>query len=165
MTISPTSVSPVAQPWHAVYPDPKTTAPSISRAEVLKWFREGKRAGRDFVLVDLRRTDSEVIANHVTQGGTIRGSLNLPAQTIYSSLPTLYTVLSGGDVKQVVWYCGSCGGRGTRAAAWFADYLEKMQDSSMQSLVLEGGIKGWVASGTDYTEWMDEYDATVWARK
>ncbi|KAJ5723081.1 Rhodanese-like protein [Penicillium malachiteum] len=157
MTISPTSVSPVAQPWHAVYPDPKTTAPSISRAEVLKWFREGKRAGRDFVLVDLRRTDSE--------GGTIRGSLNLPAQTIYSSLPTLYILLSGGDVKQVVWYCGSCGGRGTRAAAWFADYLEKMQDSSIQSLVLEGGIKGWVASGTDYTEWMDEYDATVWARK
>jgi arsenical-resistance protein 2 len=27
---------------------------------LLQWFREGKQPGRDFVLVDVRRTDFEV---------------------------------------------------------------------------------------------------------
>ncbi|KAJ5650116.1 arsenate reductase (Arc2) [Penicillium longicatenatum] len=141
-----------AQPWHAAYPAPKCTAPVLSRLEVLKWLREGRK---DFVLVDLRRADFE--------GGTICGSLNLPAQTLYPSLPTLYSVLSGANVKRVIWYCGSCGGRGTRAAAWFADYIESQQDTALKSFALEGGIKGWVASGSEYTEWMDGYDASSWA--
>ncbi|KAJ5083757.1 hypothetical protein N7456_013184 [Penicillium angulare] len=148
------------QPWHAAYPTPKSTVPSISKVEVLNWLRDGRQSGKDFVLVDVRRTDHE--------GGTIRGSLNLPAQSLYPSIPTLYSLLSSGsgsgNVKQVVWYCGSCGGRGPRAAAWFADYLERQNDTTLQSLVLEGGIKGWAASGTEYTEWMDEYDANVWAK-
>ncbi|KAJ5647629.1 arsenate reductase (Arc2) [Penicillium lividum] len=152
MSTSNSATDTPAQPWHAAYPTPKSTAPAVSRVEVLKWLQEGRK---DFILVDLRRSDFE--------GGTIRGSLNLPAQTLYPSLPTLYTALAGGNVKQVLWYCGSSGGRGTRAAAWFADYLEN-QDTDLQSLVLEGGIKGWVASGKDYTEWMDGYDASVWAK-
>lgn len=47
-------------PWHAAYPAPRGAAPSISREELLQWIREGKQAGKDFVLVDLRRTDYEV---------------------------------------------------------------------------------------------------------
>lgn len=47
-------------PWHAGYPAPKTAAASLSRADLLQWFREGKQAGKDFVLVDLRRADFEV---------------------------------------------------------------------------------------------------------
>jgi arsenical-resistance protein 2 len=35
----------------------------------------------------------------------------------------------------------------------------------MQSLILEGGIKGWAAAGPEYTELMDEYDANVWTKK
>lgn len=46
-------------PWHAVYPAPKTSVPTVSREEVLAWSQE-RRAGRDFVLVDVRRTDFEV---------------------------------------------------------------------------------------------------------
>ncbi|RMJ24882.1 RHOD [Aspergillus sp. HF37] len=142
-------------PWHASYPAPRTVAPSLSRQELLQWFREGKRAGTDFVLVDLRRTDFE--------GGTIRGSLNLPAQSLYPTIPTLYSLLSNGKVKHVVWYCGSSRGRGTRAAGWFADYLEERQDGDLKSLVLEEGIKGWATGGAEYTAMMDEYDASVWA--
>lgn len=42
------------------------------------------------------------------QGGTIRGSLNLPAQSLYPTIPTLYSLLSNSGVKHVVWYCGQC---------------------------------------------------------
>lgn len=47
-------------PWHAAYPAPKATAQALPRTELLQWFREGKQAGKDFVLVDVRRTDLEV---------------------------------------------------------------------------------------------------------
>lgn len=100
-------------PWHASYPAPRTVAPSLSRQELLQWFREGKRAGTDFVLVDVRRTDFEVcrgitvdIRADIKQGGTIQGSLNLPVQSLYPTIPTLYSLLSNGKVKHVVWYCG-----------------------------------------------------------
>lgn len=57
---------------------------------------------------------------------------------------------------------GSCNGRGPRTAAWFKDYLEQKGDTSMQSLILEGGIKGWVKAGPEYTELMEEFDASKW---
>jgi len=50
----------VEKPWHAAYPAPKTTAAVITRESLLSWMLEGKVAGKDFVLVDLRRTDFEV---------------------------------------------------------------------------------------------------------
>ena len=33
----------------------------------------------------------------------------------------------------------------------------------MRSVILLGGIKGWVAAGPEYIELMDEYDASKWA--
>lgn len=65
---------------------------------MLQWMREGKQAGKDYVLVDLRRNDHE--------GGTIKGSLNLPAQSLYYSLSTVYNLLRAGGVKYIIWYCG-----------------------------------------------------------
>lgn len=48
-------------PWYAAYPAPRqATPPWTSRAEVLQLFRDGKQAGRDFILIDLRKTDHEV---------------------------------------------------------------------------------------------------------
>ncbi|CAP91924.1 hypothetical protein E8E15_010339 [Penicillium rubens] len=143
-------------PWHAAYPAPRGAAPSISREELVQWIRDGKQAGKDFILVDLRRTDYE--------GGTIQGSLNLPAQSLYPTIPTLYSLVSNSSVKYVIWYCGSSAGRGTRAAGWFADYLEDQQDTEVKSLVLSGGIKGWAAAGPEYTSLMTEYDASVWTK-
>lgn len=34
----------------------------------------------------------------------------------------------------------------------------------MQSLALEGGIKGWVAAGGEYVKWVAGYEAAVWAK-
>ena len=53
-------------------------------------------------------------------------------------------------------------GRGTRAAGWFADYINEQKDIAMESLILEGGVKGWATSGDEYVELMDAYDATAW---
>lgn len=33
---------------------------------------------------------------------------------------------------------------------------------SLKSLVLEGGIKGWVSAGPEYVELVDGYDENVW---
>lgn len=34
----------------------------------------------------------------------------------------------------------------------------------MKSVVLLGGIKGWVAAGEEYTAYVDEYDAAKWGQ-
>jgi hypothetical protein len=47
-------------PWYAAYPVAKSNPPAVLRAELLQWFKDGKQTGKDFVLVDLRRTDFEV---------------------------------------------------------------------------------------------------------
>lgn len=58
----------VEKPWHAAYPAPKTTAAGLTRETLLSWMLEGKVAGKDFVLVDLRRTDFEVRSGGLIQG-------------------------------------------------------------------------------------------------
>lgn len=57
---------------------------------------------------------------------------------------------------------GSSRGRGPRAAGWFDDYIKDQNDSSMQSLVLVDGIKGWSTAGEEYVQLMDEYQEKVW---
>jgi len=48
-------------PWYAAYPIPRTREPdSISRQELLQLFQDGMEPGKDFALIDLRRTDFEV---------------------------------------------------------------------------------------------------------
>jgi hypothetical protein len=62
-------------------------------------------------------------------------------------------------------FVGSSRGRGTRAGGWFADFVEAQGDGSgIQSLVLEGGIKGWVGAGQDYVSQVDGYDEAVWKK-
>ncbi|KAL3463929.1 Rhodanese-like domain-containing protein [Aspergillus heterothallicus] len=147
-------------PWHAAFPAPRTTnPPALPRETVLQWLTEGtKTPGADFLLVDLRRTDFE--------GGSIKGSLNLPAQSLYPTLPTLYSLVKKAGVRDVAFYCGSSAGRGTRAAGWFADYLAEkgVADGDVKSWKLEGGIKGWVGAGEEYTKLMDGFDEKVWKK-
>lgn len=57
---------------------------------------------------------------------------------------------------------GSSRGRGTRGAAWFADQIKKQSDDTMQSLVLEGGIKGWVVAGGEFLQYVQGYDESKW---
>ncbi|EEH41616.1 hypothetical protein PAAG_03179 [Paracoccidioides lutzii Pb01] len=146
-------------PCHAAFPAPKTTAAIISRSEVLGLLLDETRKGAesDYVLVDLRREDHE--------GGTISTSINLPAQSLYPSIPVLYTIFKKAGIKMVIWYCGSSIGRATRAGGLFADYIVEKEGKGaqgIQSLVLEGGIKGWVGAGPEYVDRVDRYEASVW---
>jgi arsenical-resistance protein 2 len=123
----------------------------------------------------------------------IRGSINLPAQSLYHTIPALYRLFKAANLVKVIWFCGKLGnspltvvsvsrcchrlssrtilakhrsgssrGRGTRAAGWFADYLKERNEQSMESFILEGGIKGWVAGGKQFWELMDGYEESAW---
>ncbi|CAG7555201.1 unnamed protein product [Fusarium equiseti] len=50
-----------ATPWHAVYPPPLNKSPAaMTRLEVLEMMKDSNNvAGKDYVLIDLRRTDHE----------------------------------------------------------------------------------------------------------
>lgn len=109
---------------------------------------------KDYVLVDLRRADHD--------GGTIRGSINLPAQSLYPSIPTLYNLFHAAGIRKVIWYCSSSRGRGTRAAGWFDDHIKRRNDQDMESVILLEGIKGWATAGKDFVEYMDGYDEAYW---
>lgn len=184
---------PPDSPWDPAYPVAKNQNPStITRSEVLKMLREGKQPGKDFVLVDLRREDRTVSCSNTysqsidissnalcLQGGTVRGSINLPAQSLYPAIPTLYTMFTTAKIGSVIWYCGelrvdfaseysdrswpgSSKHRGLRGAAWMDDYIKERGDPSLRSLVLLDGIRGWANAGTEYTAFMDEYDESAW---
>ncbi|ETN41556.1 uncharacterized protein HMPREF1541_03492 [Cyphellophora europaea CBS 101466] len=149
------------QPWHAAFPEPRHKAdsiPDVEKEDVLALLKDGKEPGSrgGFLLVDVRRNDHE--------GGTIKGSINLPAQTLYHSLGTLLRLCQAAGVKEVAFYCGSSSGRGPRCAGWFADYLDDqgVKEDEVRSVVLEGGIKGWVKGGKDYIQYMDGYDKSTW---
>jgi arsenical-resistance protein 2 len=70
---------------------------------------------KDFILIDLRRTDHEVLSttldrthaiiSNTIQGGTIRGSINLPAQGLYPTIPTLYALFKAAGLRKLIWYC------------------------------------------------------------
>jgi hypothetical protein len=130
---------------------------------------------------------NELLVNNLTQGWNNSWIVELAgAESVSNDSYIIYNALS--DSRQccnlVLWYVpqffylryasfspsdtltsGSSGGRGTRAAGWFADYLATQQNTSnLKSLVLEGGIKRWASAGDEYTHWMDGYDATVWEK-
>ncbi|KAH6641830.1 Rhodanese-like domain-containing protein [Chaetomium tenue] len=141
-------------PWYAAYPAPKSEVVTISREEVLELLKATPLEKRDFVLVDLRRNDFE--------GGTIRSSLNIPAQSLPLTLSAVYTTFKAAGLRKVIFYCGSSKGRGSRAAGWLADHIAEAGDNETQSLALAGGIKGWVAAGGEYVGWMEGYEEAVW---
>lgn len=58
-----------AQPWYAAYPSPKSTPERIPRETLLADLNNGAVAGKDFLLVDLRRNDHEVCIGMTTAGG------------------------------------------------------------------------------------------------
>ncbi|KAF1938248.1 hypothetical protein EJ02DRAFT_505510 [Clathrospora elynae] len=124
-------------PWHASYPAPRTPEPaSIRREDVLEMMRVGKDTG-----------------------GTIRGSINLPAQSLHPEIPILLA-----DLKSCGTAVPSSRGWGTRAVGWFCDYVADQKDEQMQSLVLLEGIKGWAGAGDEYVQWMEEYDKNFWMK-
>ena len=58
---------------------------------------------------------------------------------------------------------GSSQGRGPRCASWFLEHVREVAgDNDMQVLVLEGGVKGWVAGGPRFTSLMDGLKPEHW---
>ncbi|CDS82384.1 uncharacterized protein SPSC_03203 [Sporisorium scitamineum] len=126
--------------WWKVYGEPATKPGSISVDELAAWFSE-KTPGKDFVVVDVRRSDCDYI---------LPGAINLPAHTLPATLPSLVPMLS--TVPKLIFHCNSSKGRGTRAAGWVADALVKLhtqsgasesqaqQSIAQQVLILTGGI-------------------------
>lgn len=59
---------------------------------------QGSSSNRDFLLVDVRRTDWE--------GGTVATSINLPEQSFYQTRPAVYRLCKQAGIKRVIFYCG-----------------------------------------------------------
>jgi arsenical-resistance protein 2 len=153
---------PEPKEWWAVLPAVRSAPPTISADAVMKLFDDMDLSPtpRTFLLVDVRRTDWE--------GGTIKTSLNLPAQSFYQTRKTLFDLLERGGFKEVIFYCGEfnfCGecvskegsngsavgsssGRGPRCAGWMQDYIDDIakfgRKSEIKVFTLAGGIKNWV---------------------
>jgi arsenical-resistance protein 2 len=83
------------------FPPPQTVAPRINKEQLLRQFAVlGDILNAGTLMVDLRRNDFE--------GGTIHGSLNLPAETFPLNIPTLYRLCVGDGfavMSRVVFYC------------------------------------------------------------
>ena len=77
----------VEKPWHAAFPGPTMTAETFprSRALMIMSLKIGS-----MLIVDVRRTDYE--------GGSIRGSINIPAQGFYWNRGILYELAFKSDM-------------------------------------------------------------------
>lgn len=123
--------------WH-IYGEPKAIVQDITVDQVADLY-SNELLGRDFVVVDVRRADlSEIIP----------GAINLPAQTLPVTLPSLLHSFS--NIKKLIFHCNSSRGRGPRAAGWVSDALDthlKHIDPSLNAsdrvFVLKGGINAW----------------------
>nr|POF19917.1 arsenate reductase 2.2 [Quercus suber] len=145
---------PAEQPWHASFPAPTLTAPLMParRAQMILSMKIAS-----MLIIDVRRTDYE--------GGSIRGSLNVPAQGFWWNRGMLYELAYKAGMEWVVFTCGSSRGRGVRCAAWFLEFVRGVAgDADMNVMVLEGGVKGWVKGGPQFTALMDGFEAGHWER-
>ncbi|OIW23896.1 hypothetical protein CONLIGDRAFT_657463 [Coniochaeta ligniaria NRRL 30616] len=142
-------------PWWAAFPEPSSRPDNIEPAGVFALLKEQSTSPgkpRDFLLVDVRRAD--------WTGGTVESSINLPAHSFYTTRKIVYDLCKQAGIKSVIFYCGSSNGRGPRCAAWMQDFINDAGDTSIRSLVLTGGIRGWVK--TYEGRRMDGYDAKAW---
>lgn len=79
--------------WTDAFPAPLTTAPVMPREDALSAL-----SSPDLLIVDVRRTDYE--------GGAIKGSINLPAHSLYMNRAVLFDLCKRAGVKRVAFYCG-----------------------------------------------------------
>jgi arsenical-resistance protein 2 len=53
------------RPWFEAYPPPKNLqSKTVTREELRQWILDGQKPGKDFLLVDVRRDDHEVIGGN-----------------------------------------------------------------------------------------------------
>jgi len=93
--------------------------------------------GKDYIVVDVRRTDLDE-----SDAVVLPNAINLPAQSFHQTLPNVLAVLQ--NVPKVVFHCVSSRGRGTRCAAWYQDILNERGVTTSEAYILTGGVKAWV---------------------
>ncbi|CAP59682.1 uncharacterized protein PODANS_1_670 [Podospora anserina S mat+] len=88
-------------PWWSAFPEPSSSPVKITWSEVARLLQDRDQSQpREFLLVDTRRTDCI--------GGTIQGSLNIPAHSFYLMRVMLYDLCKQAGIKRIVFYCGEC---------------------------------------------------------
>lgn len=89
-------------PWFSEFPEPVSTPTKIQSSEVYSLLEDRDAPDQErphtFLLIDTRRTDCV--------GGTIKGSINLPAHSFYWSRKMLFDLCRQAGVGRVVFYCG-----------------------------------------------------------
>ena len=84
------------------FPQPRSEARPLKKEQLVRQFAVlGDLLSAGALLIDVRRTDYE--------GGTIRGSLNMPAQSFPMNMATLYRLCAGDGLSvmsRVIFYCG-----------------------------------------------------------
>ena len=58
--MSPGAIPVQSIPWYDAYPTPSTILPTVSREQVLAWINQGNIPGKDFVVIDVTRSDHTV---------------------------------------------------------------------------------------------------------
>lgn len=90
------------QQWWEAFPEARAECSWVEASEVADLIEKSASAGhdhkRDFLLVDVRRTDWE--------GGTVATSINLPAHTFYQTRLAVYQLCKQAGIKRVIFYCG-----------------------------------------------------------
>jgi hypothetical protein len=71
----------------------------------------------------------------LVQGGTIRGSINLPAQSFWYALQTLHRLCKAAEIKEVAFYCGTCRSSCKRPASLTSGRIIARQRRTMCSVV------------------------------
>ncbi|KAM3451221.1 hypothetical protein MY3296_005477 [Beauveria thailandica] len=112
-----------------------------------KTFAGPKHAKRDFLLVDVRRTDWD--------GGTVATSINLPAQSFFQTRPVVYQLCKQAGIERIIFYCGKGFARN--------DYLTEVGETGMRAIIMTGGIKGWHKNFGG--KMMENYDENFWVAK
>ncbi|KAG2142416.1 S-adenosyl-L-methionine-dependent methyltransferase [Suillus clintonianus] len=117
---------PALNRWWDAYPKD-----SLASDEVASLLRDPERS--DYAIIDVRENDRV--------GGHVLGSVQWRADEFAGSLDKFYDEY--GKTEQVIFYCGSSKGRGSRCAAWYQDYLNGKGHTESKACVLEGGYHGW----------------------
>ncbi|QPK66863.1 hypothetical protein CNBG_10060 [Cryptococcus deuterogattii R265] len=130
--------SSIPQPtFSASQPTPVASPIDISARELKELMDDATLTpGKDYVVVDVRRTDLD------EPGSVIHPcAINLPAQSLYQTLPVVFMTLR--HIPKIIFHCSSSKGRGPRCAGWYQNYANSHGPGTTTAYVLVGGIKAW----------------------
>ena len=108
-------------------PPPTTECQRIPKEQLVRQYQIlGDILEAGTLLIDVRRTDYE--------GGCIRGSLNMPAQSFPYNMATLFRLCQGDGlsvISRVVFYCGMflCSQKGARSPTMSTEYMTYRDDA------------------------------------